>query len=180
MEIYNQLKSKKVNFYPKTEKQENMEKLVRCKFLLLQGHTKNMQEFLSSRHVPKLVLEYLRNKYMPLELLPDDQIKSSYKSDSDQLTEKSALWDELEKTLTSPNVSPLFVDNLKNLPLAYITVCSNDVLRDDGIWYAHRLPEDRVHLDLLQCFHGWNLFTEDLTSADKCAREAFHFIRQNL
>jgi acetyl esterase len=49
-----------------------------------------------------------------------------------------------EEDAKNPYVSPLRAEDLANLPRAYIIVCENDVLRDEGLAYAKRLIEAGV------------------------------------
>ncbi|NLY79614.1 MAG: alpha/beta hydrolase [Lysinibacillus sp.] len=46
-----------------------------------------------------------------------------------------------------PYVSPMKEKDLTNLPAAYIVVCENDVLRDEGIAYAKRLEYNGVKVE---------------------------------
>ncbi|MBB6446684.1 alpha/beta hydrolase [Bacillus benzoevorans] len=49
-----------------------------------------------------------------------------------------------EEDTKNPYVSPLRTEDLSNLPRAYVIVCENDVLRDEGLAYAKRLIEAGV------------------------------------
>jgi acetyl esterase len=49
-----------------------------------------------------------------------------------------------EEDAKNPYVSPLRAEDLANLPRAYVIVCENDVLRDEGLAYAKRLIEAGV------------------------------------
>jgi acetyl esterase len=57
------------------------------------------------------------------------------------------LGDEAEDA-GDPYVSPLFMENLSNLPPAIIVVAEYDPLRDEGVEYAMRLKEAGNFVDL--------------------------------
>ena len=45
----------------------------------------------------------------------------------------------MEPFLTNPDFSPLMRKDLSNLPQTMVVTCEFDVLRDEGLIYAHRL-----------------------------------------
>jgi acetyl esterase/lipase len=53
-----------------------------------------------------------------------------------------------DETAAGPYVSPLFMENLSNLPPAIIVVAEYDPLRDEGIEYAARLKDAGTFVDL--------------------------------
>jgi acetyl esterase len=57
------------------------------------------------------------------------------------------LGDDAEQA-SDPYISPLFMENLSNLPPAIIVVAEYDPLRDEGIEYARRLKEAGNFVDL--------------------------------
>jgi len=72
-------------------------------------------------------------------------------------SEDEKLWDEIKDTMLNPYFSPLLADDVCCLPMSYVFTCEHDVLRDEGMLYAHRLKEagnavTHVHSDI--GFHG--------------------------
>jgi len=49
---------------------------------------------------------------------------------------------------TDERISPLHAENLRSLPSTWIAVADHDVLRDDGVRYAHALKENGVDIEL--------------------------------
>ncbi|MBB5081484.1 alpha/beta hydrolase [Nonomuraea endophytica] len=59
---------------------------------------------------------------------------------------------------TDPGVSPLHATDHRGLPLAAIVVAGHDPLHDDGVWYAERLRQAGVPVDLFdypRMVHGF-------------------------
>ena len=144
------------------------------------GHSNYSSDIQNNRHVPQYIIEYMRTSFMNTVDLPMDGIRRSYK----QVTspEKSDIFDELKDVIMNPYVSPLFADDLRSLPPAYINACENDVLRDDSIWYTARLKKAgvEVKLDVVSCFHAWNIYTEDLISANSTMSRLVTFVKRRL
>ncbi|MEO4052959.1 alpha/beta hydrolase [Solibacillus sp. CAU 1738] len=63
-----------------------------------------------------------------------------------------------QKEYKHPHVSPLLYEDVSNLPPAIIITAENDVLRDDGISYRHKLQQAGVHVtytELEGSIHGY-------------------------
>ena len=64
------------------------------------------------------------------------------------------MWVELSGVLCNPNFSPLMAKNLQGLPDTYILTTQHDILRDDGILYAHWLRQAGVNVTYRHSKHG--------------------------
>jgi acetyl esterase len=70
--------------------------------------------------------------------------------------------------LSDPELSPLAATQLAGLPPAVIAVAEADVLRDDGLDYAHRLEAARVPTRIVDCagmIHGFLRWTGEVPAA---------------
>ncbi len=77
--------------------------------------------------------------------------------------------------LRDPFISPLFAENLKNLPPALVITDQDDPMRDEGEEYANRLTEDGVIAKVSRypnMIHGFFLMAGDLDAGKKCIAEA--------
>ncbi len=73
--------------------------------------------------------------------------------------------------LRDPYISPIFAENLKNLPPALIITDEDDPMRDEGEEYAGRLAQDGVPAKLSgypNMIHGFFLMAGDLDAGKKC------------
>ena len=56
--------------------------------------------------------------------------------------ETSAAWQRLRAAFTSPYLSPLCSESLADLPATLVVTNGDDVLADEGRWYAQRLQRE--------------------------------------
>jgi len=85
-------------------------------------------------------------------------------------------WDvyRASAALETPELSPLRAADLSGLPPAVIAVAEGDVLRDDGLDYAHRLEEAGVPVRLITCagmIHGFLRWTGAVHAARRWMEE---------
>uniref|UniRef100_A0A8R1HX94 Alpha/beta hydrolase fold-3 domain-containing protein n=1 Tax=Caenorhabditis japonica TaxID=281687 RepID=A0A8R1HX94_CAEJA len=76
----------------------------------------------------------------------------------------------MEPFLTNPDFSPLMRKDLSTLPPTMVLTCEFDILRDEGIIYAHRLEEAGVPTTLINYengFHAMLNFHSELHEASK-------------
>jgi acetyl esterase len=77
-------------------------------------------------------------------------------------------------SLRDPFVSPVFAENLKNLPPAFIVTDQDDTERDEGSQYAARLTTDGVLVKISHyptMIHGFFLMAGEIDGAKKCIDE---------
>jgi acetyl esterase len=77
--------------------------------------------------------------------------------------------------LKNPFVSPLFAENLRDLPPALVITDQDDPMRDEGEEYARRLRKDGVRTRVSRypnMIHGFFLMAGDLDAGKKCIAEA--------
>jgi len=82
--------------------------------------------------------------------------------------------------LKDPHVSPIFAENLKNLPPALVITDEDDPMRDEGEEYVGRLTQDGVLAKVSRypkMIHGFFLMAGELYSGKKCIEEAASALR---
>ena len=82
--------------------------------------------------------------------------------------------------LRDPFVSPIFAENLKNLPPALVITDEDDPMRDEGEEYADHLTQDGVVAKVSRypkMIHGFFLMAGELDSGKKCIEEAASALR---
>ncbi|KAK3753701.1 hypothetical protein RRG08_038348 [Elysia crispata] len=71
--------------------------------------------------------------------------------DNDATSYDASLFKDIKDKLTNPMLSPLMAPDLSALPPTLVVVAEFDVLRDEGLLYAHRLKqagtETQVHIE---------------------------------
>ena len=91
--------------------------------------------------------------------------------------------EDQQKRLLEPNVSPLLVNDLRGLPDTYVYTSVHDIVRDDGLWYADRLRQVNVSVELFdhdRGFHGIMNFASYLQEADESLDRTVSFIHKHL
>ena len=72
-----------------------------------------------------------------------------------------AIWNDIKDFALDIRVSPILREDMTGLPSAYIATCGFDPLRDDGIFYYHRLKEAGVPVEWVNhddAFHSVDWF----------------------
>ena len=96
---------------------------------------------------------------------------------------KQEVWDELKDVILDPYVSPLLADDLSGLPQTLVYTAEQDVLRDDGILFAHRLKEagNRVeHFHNKAAHHATIIFLPNSPDFKQSKKKMLSFFRENL
>ncbi|KAK3776787.1 hypothetical protein RRG08_024564 [Elysia crispata] len=112
-----------------------------------------------NHHVPPQLLNNSKySKYLDVQNLPEKfrkprpEIMGSYFTPPEKAGVISSydaqLYDQIKDTLVNPLLSPLMATDLSGLPPALVVVAEFDVLRDEGLLYAHRLREAGVKTDV--------------------------------
>ena len=112
-----------------------------------------------NHHVPPQLLNNSKySKYLDVQNLPEKfrkprpQIMGGYFTPPEKAGVISSydaqLYDQIKDTLVNPLLSPLMATDLSGLPPALVVVAEFDVLRDEGLLYAHRLREAGVETDV--------------------------------
>ncbi|GFR88219.1 arylacetamide deacetylase [Elysia marginata] len=114
-----------------------------------------------NRHVPPQLLEKSKfAKYLDRQNLPEKfreprpEIMKNYYTPPEKAGVVSSydakLYDKIKDTLVNPLFSPLMApeSDLSGLPEALVIVAEFDVLRDDGLLYAHRLRKAGIKTEL--------------------------------
>ena len=82
-----------------------------------------------------------------------------------------------------PYFSPLVAEDLSNLPKTYIMTMEQDVLRDDGLLYEHRLREagnDVTHVHYSHGIHGLTILLDALDDGHEVAHAMLDFMEEEL
>ena len=80
------------------------------------------------------------------------------------------VWEKLKTVFLDPYFAPLLAKDLSGLPEAMVLTMQDDVLRDDGIWYAEYLKAGGIpvtHHHYMAGFHGMiGLMTEQVNNVE--------------
>ena len=108
---------------------------------------------------------------MSRDLLPLDEFRDSYDAssfvDSEQCRQFYEQWfDELLSDSDTTRF-PLMTSHkhLRAFPKTYIYTCQYDVLRDDGLFFAHalrRAGNDVIEIKVQDCHHLWYIIPSEL------------------
>ena len=125
-------------------------------------------------------------KSKTMSILNHDVITGRTGSTPQPTDGKPEVWGELKDVFLDPYFAPLMAEDLSRLPQALVYTVEQDVLRDEGILYAHRLKEagNKVeHYHNKAGFHGLNslgLNVINSTDARESEEKIIHFIKENL
>ena len=122
----------------------------------------------SNRHVqPKLLKQFsdrLDTRDLPEkfrkprpELVRDGKgAKAKAKVDKCTSSYEAELQREIKDKLTDPRLCPLMAPDLSGLPPTMVVVSEFDIIRDEGLLFAHRLRESgvRTQVNIGKGFHG--------------------------
>ena len=78
------------------------------------------------------------------------------------------VWNQLKRVMLDPYFTPLMAEDFTHVPHALVYTVEQDVLRDEGILYAHRLKEagNKVeHYHNKAGFHAMNSFGDKILNA---------------
>ncbi|GFO08748.1 arylacetamide deacetylase [Plakobranchus ocellatus] len=119
-----------------------------------------------NHHVPPhLLTDSKYAKYLDLKNLPEEFRKprpevmeniATLKDPDETVSYDTELYDQIKEKITNPLVAPLMADDLSGLPSTLMLLVEFDVLRDEGLLFAHRLREAGVKTDVYftKGFHG--------------------------
>ena len=134
-----------------------------------------------NNHVPNENTEF--SSYTRDRLVPAKFRFSKFYPDTIAKSFDSVLWNNLQSTILDPYYAPLMASDLTNLPQAYVIVAQFDVLRDDGVMYAHRLEAAGVpvHVSYQKgSAHPTVHLFERFPEGRKCLDDLLEFVLHNL
>ncbi|RUS74774.1 hypothetical protein EGW08_017472 [Elysia chlorotica] len=104
----------------------------------------------------KLPVKFRKPRKVPKSIESKDDVTTPKDSDQKLSPKELQLFNRIKHHVTNPLLSPLMAPELGGLPSALILVSEFDVLRDDGLLYAHRLREAGVQVQVYigRGFHG--------------------------
>ena len=126
---------------------------MKCFFNLILGETKYLDDVQNNEHVSKSVKSKLTG------MINHDLVTGKKGSTPEPTDGNPKIWNELKDVLLDPYFAPLMAEDLSGLPQAMVYTVEQDVLKDEGILYAHRLKEagnNVYHLHNRGGFHGLN------------------------
>ena len=95
-----------------------------------------------------------------------------------------AIWNDLKDVVLDTRFSPILREDMRGLPKAYIATCGYDPLRDDGIFYFHRLKDagvDVFWVNYDEAFHGLDWYHPLHSETGKQLQRGFiNFIKDNI
>ena len=135
---------------------------------------------MNNSHVTKEI------KLKTASILDHDLITGRTGSTPQPTDGKQEVWDQLKDVMLDSYFAPLMAESLSGLPQALVYTVEQDVLRDEGSLYAHRLKEagNKVeHYHNKAGFHGLNslgLNVINSTDARESEEKIVNFIKENL
>ncbi|XP_011681747.2 arylacetamide deacetylase-like [Strongylocentrotus purpuratus] len=94
------------------------------------------------------------------------------------------IWNELKDVVLDTRFSPILREDMRGLPKAYIATCGYDPIRDDGIFYFHRLKDagvDVFWVDYDAAFHSLDWYYPLYSETGKQLQRGFiNFIKDNI
>ena len=144
------------------------------------GNVFYLENAMNNSHVTKEI------KSKTTSILDHDLITGRAGSTPQPTDGKQEVWDQLKDVMLDPYFAPLMAENLSGLPQALVYTVEQDVLRDEGILYAHRLKGagNKVeHYHNKAGFHGLNslgLNVINSTDARESEKKIVNFIKENM
>ena len=139
------------------------------------------QAFMNNDHVSPAAKAKYYTTYLNVDNLPKKYLEG-YEAQS-MSTGDEETWNLVKDRVLNPYFSPLVAADLSRLPAAFLVSCENDVLRDEGLLYAHRLRSAGVRVDHFNHdigFHGEFTFAAEWPETQEAIGEIVAFIKKNL
>ena len=146
----------------------------------LQGNVQYLDDALKNEHVTKDV------KTKMASILNHDLITGRTGSTPQPTDGEQEVWDELKDVMLDPYFAPLMAEDLSGLPQTLVYTVEQDVLRDEGSLYAHRLNGVGNKVEYYHNkagFHGMNSFADKNLAAKDAVRsnqKIIQFIKDNI
>ncbi len=117
-----------------------------------------------------------------LDILDHDIVTGKTGSTPEPTDGDPNIWNELQDIFLDPYYAPLLAKDVTNLPQTLVITSELDVLRDEGVLYAHRLKKagNKVeHFHSKGGFHGETAFIF-LQGSLNVNRKIVHFIKEHI
>ena len=154
----------------------------RALLLRILGNLRHSDVVAQNNHVIPAMKKQMSKTFVNVDDLPAKFINKDYTPwDTDHGNE--TVWRDLKDVLMNPYCCSLIAEDLTNLPAAYIFTGENDVIRDDGFWYAKRLRDagvDVTHRAHPIAFHGIFNMLSVVDEAEECAEGVVQYIKDNI
>uniref|UniRef100_A0A0N5AK75 Abhydrolase_3 domain-containing protein n=1 Tax=Syphacia muris TaxID=451379 RepID=A0A0N5AK75_9BILA len=145
----------------------------------IKSHSRIVDIILNNEHVSTLNRQIL-DEYIDFNILPQKYRMRKDLSFAKYDTETAEL---VAPFLMNPDFAPMVQANLSGLPTSLVVTCEHDILRDEGILYAHRLMKAGVQTTwkhLPTSFHGLLNFHTTLGTAGNAFRYISDWILSNV
>ncbi|XP_071494661.1 neutral cholesterol ester hydrolase 1-like [Diadema antillarum] len=95
------------------------------------------------------------------------------------------MWAEIREYYTHTSMAPLFREDFRGLPKAFVATADFDALRDDGIFYAHALESAGVEVTWTNYRGAWHTIAAagpiaDIPTGTKMIDDIVNFVRYNV
>ena len=153
-----------------------------CWLLYAVGHVDYLDFAFENLHTsPRIKQKYATtclNHKLILSVHPDINYR-----EPDIAKGEERVWKEIESIFLNPYFAPAMAEDLSGLPEAIVVTMEQDVLRDDGIWYANMLKDAGntvTHIDYKSGYHGMISFGSNMINAREVTLKLYDLIKQKL
>ena len=147
------------------------------------GTISNLDFMVQNNHTTPEAKQNVSLSYMNHGHLPAESIQDGYTPNRIDHGD-GEMWSTLKEFFLDPYFAPLMSPNVSDLPETFLLTMENDILRDDGFWYAQRLEEsgNRItHIHYKSGFHGLVSYPIPFMEDCKIATGKLHsFLRERL
>ncbi|XP_071494660.1 neutral cholesterol ester hydrolase 1-like [Diadema antillarum] len=120
-----------------------------------------------------------------LPSLSSQAFREYYKPQQHFAEGNDTMWEDIQEAFLDPRNLPLFRDDFRGLPKAFIATGERDHIRDDGIFYAHALEQGGVEVTWKHYPGAWHGIAALASMADvptgaKMLGDGLRFIKENI
>ena len=122
---------------------------------------------------------------LPQTKLPSTASQITYKPQEHFYHGNATLWASIKDYSLDFRMAPLFREDFRGLPKAFIATGDLDILRDDGIFYAHALEQAGVEVTWRNYQGAWHAIAAagpitDIPTGVRMLNDAVQFVKENV